>query len=293
MLERVYCEGFRTKCAKKLRFVRNEIRRCPAGTLKASKSYKNGKIYTRFYILSYKNGERKRFAIGRKPELLERYANKAFLEELARRLAHNYNLLEACAEGMLQEDCESILEGMDQDIAKYVAERKVLGYEAITNAWSDVDVEERIKNPGWDARLEDMIEAWRNADYVKYDQYPENLCHRTSRGIYVRSKSELSIAEILYRYGIAFRYEAEIEINGVMLHPDFTVMRADGTLMYWEHFGLMNDHEYVRVMKRKLEMYEQAGIVPWRNLIVTYDTNDGTLDLAIIESEIKNKILCR
>lgn len=38
-------------------------------------------------------------------------------------------------------------------------------------------------------------------------------------------------------------------------------------------------------------MYEKAGIVPWDNLIVTYDGADGNLNLAIVESEIKNKLL--
>ncbi|MCQ4635662.1 hypothetical protein NE619_02885 [Anaerovorax odorimutans] len=43
--------------------------------------------------------------------------------------------------------------------------------------------------------------------------------------------------------------------------------------------------------KWKLAMYEKAGIVPWKNLIVTYDDENGNLDARIIEAEIINKLL--
>lgn len=38
-------------------------------------------------------------------------------------------------------------------------------------------------------------------------------------------------------------------------------------------------------------MYERAGIVPWKNLIVTYDDETGNLDLRMIEAEIRNRLL--
>ena len=37
------------------------------------------------------------------------------------------------------------------------------------------------------------------------------------------------------------------------------------------------------------KMYESVGVVPWKNLIVTYDDEDGNINVGIIESEIKNK----
>ena len=42
--------------------------------------------------------------------------------------------------------------------------------------------------------------------------------------------------------------------------------------------------------KWKMDIYEEAGIVTWKNLIVTYDSENGMLDLGIIESEIVNKV---
>ena len=43
--------------------------------------------------------------------------------------------------------------------------------------------------------------------------------------------------------------------------------------------------------KWKLEIYESVGIVPWKNLIVTYDNERGTIDIPVLESEIRNKLL--
>ena len=36
----------------------------------------------------------------------------------------------------------------------------------------------------------------------------------------------------------------------------------------------------------KFVEYENSGIVPWENLIVTYDTEDGGIDARIIEGMI-------
>ncbi len=67
-------------------------------------------------------------------------------------------------------------------------------------------------------------------------------------------------------------------------------MTPDGRTVYWEHCGLPGNQEYMKRHKRKLESYEEVGIVPWENLIVTYDDENGILNLAIVESEIANKI---
>ena len=77
------------------------------------------------------------------------------------------------------------------------------------------------------ARIDRHIE-WGNLEYVRSDFWKESLTMRTSRGLLVRSKSELLIVEMLYRYGIPFRYEQELWINGKDWAPDFTFEGADG-----------------------------------------------------------------
>ena len=70
--------------------------------------------------------------------------------------------------------------------------------------------------------------------------------------------------------------------------PDFTIIRArDGKIIYWEHCGMMDDPGYRARNKKKLKEYEEAGIVPWDNLIVTYDTIEGGLRGDLVEAMIK------
>ena len=55
----------------------------------------------------------------------------------------------------------------------------------------------------------------------------------------------------------------------------------------------MNETEYVRRHLKKRSMYERFGIVPWKNLIITYDTVDGGINMALIDSIIRYEVLPR
>ena len=135
-------------------------------------------------------------------------------------------------------------------------------------------------------------DEWSSRLYEKADYMTEMRIHYTSRGLAVRSKSELLIAEMLYKYDIPFRYEPVIYITDVIkLIPDFLIRRKDGKLFYWEHEGMVNLKKYAEWQRVKSELYSKMGIVPWDNLIITYDTKDGCIDLRLIESEIVNKLL--
>ena len=52
-----------------------------------------------------------------------------------------------------------------------------------------------------------------------------------------------------------------------------------------------DNKEYMEHHKWKMKVYETAGIVPWDNLIVTYGDVHGNVDLRIIESELRSKLL--
>lgn len=104
-------------------------------------------------------------------------------------------------------------------------------------------------------------------------KYAENYKHLTDKGEVVASKSELIIANILYAYGIQYEYERPITINGVTYKPDFTIWRPDGTMILWEHAGLMDDPEYAHKFENKLLQYQKIGFTQAKNLIVTYDEN--------------------
>lgn len=89
--------------------------------------------------------------------------------------------------------------------------------------------------------MQEELQLWMDADFEQSTFKPHLKVHTTSKGLKVRTKSELLIAEMLYRYHIAFRYEQILYANHRRYAPDFTILRADGRIMYWEHFGMTNN----------------------------------------------------
>lgn len=133
-------------------------------------------------------------------------------------------------------------------------------------------------------------DKWASASYRRNGKNPEHLTHISAKGLRVRSKSELIIVEMLDHYGIPYRYEQVIRIGHHLFSPDFIIWTENG-LIYWEHCGMMATPDYREYNKWKLSVYDSADIVPWRNLIITYDNEDGDLDARIIDAEIRNKLL--
>ena len=142
--------------------------------------------------------------------------------------------------------------------------------------------------------IPEKLRTWAEEEYERSDYRPYEKTIITSRGLAVRSKSELIIAELLYHYGIPFRYEQVIHVNEkLQIVPDFTIMCPDGTIIIWEHEGRTDKKSYMDWQRRKADYYAQLGYYPWDNLIITYDTADGNIDVRIVEAEIKNKILSK
>lgn len=104
-------------------------------------------------------------------------------------------------------------------------------------------------------------------------KYTHQYKHATDRGDLVASKSEEIIANLLFSRGIRYEYEKPITIGSWHLKPDFTVWRKDGSMLIWEHAGLVDDEKYARKFQQKLEVYKSAGFTPTKNLIVTEDEN--------------------
>ncbi len=174
-----------------------------------------------------------------------------------------------------------------EDLQKLRDDDSIL-HEIVEQSYPDADEELRRKigcpvNTGAD--------SWADAEYRQSQYKPEYKRFRTSRGLKVRSKSEVIIAEMLYSYGIPFRYEEEICIDGVTYAPDFTILCPDGRTVYWEHLGLVSSLRYYDSQLSKLRMYYSAGIVPWKNLILSYDDDSGVIDASSVRNLIETRIL--
>lgn len=124
--------------------------------------------------------------------------------------------------------------------------------------------------------------------------YENRLIHRTLRGEMVRSKSEVIIANLLdsksKEMGFDYKYEKDLILaNGSTIHPDFTI-EMPGKVIYWEHLGMLGDKKYSRDWKQREKDYQENGIVKGKNLIISKDGLDGSLDTLELEKLIEENL---
>lgn len=124
---------------------------------------------------------------------------------------------------------------------------------------------------------------WENANFEK-NSYPKTAGVKSVLGVEVRSKSEAYIAARLKARGLAVRYECALALNHSTIYPDFTIRdpRTD-RLYYWEHMGLLEDEGYAESASQRLAEYAAAGYFPMMNLIITSETKERPLDLALVD----------
>lgn len=114
----------------------------------------------------------------------------------------------------------------------------------------------------------------------------------TEQGEHVRSKSELNIANALYRRKIPYKYECPLTLRSGTIYPDFTILNVrKRTVLYWEHRGMMDDHDYARNAVRRLKDYQQNQIYPGEQLIITEETSVSPLGTGEINAMIREYCL--
>ncbi|MDT3738265.1 MAG: RecQ family ATP-dependent DNA helicase [Candidatus Kapabacteria bacterium] len=96
--------------------------------------------------------------------------------------------------------------------------------------------------------------------YLGVNKHLLNKIHQTESGVWVRSKSEVIIANILYRSKIDFQYEEKLYFNATQWkEPDFTI-RHNGKIWYWEHLGLLGDEQYNENWQEKKQIFKDLGV---------------------------------
>ena len=148
-----------------------------------------------------------------------------------------------------------------------------------------------------DDRQSGRREKWMSS---RYDRNPAPIerAFITITGEVVRSKSELIIFDLLVKYGVPFRYDCALELtdlNGLetVRYPDFTILLADGSLLYWEHLGMLSDERYLSGVMAKLALYHKNGLTVGDELILTSDAADGSINVEAIAKIIESQILPR
>ncbi len=167
------------------------------------------------------------------------------------------------------------------DLSELEAEREQV-YEALS------DQRKELVNPDWIPE-KTYIEKWLAKPY-QTNPYPidekQMLC--TDQGMFIRSKSELIIAEKLEQLDIPYRYEPALILGDRTIYPDFLILNVRFRKeIYWEHLGMMDDPVYNEDALRKIKLYEKHGLFPGESLILTHETRRQPLDVALVNTLIR------
>lgn len=163
---------------------------------------------------------------------------------------------------------------------------------------------------------EEFAAAWKSVRYR--GKSLEGATLMSVDGVKVRSKSEMMIANALSASGVPYRYEFPYKMNWrgdsgvhwgasgcdaagrtaagrtaagcarrVKVFPDFTCLNPRTRQEFvWEHFGKMDDADYVWETIEKLDVYERNGLLLGENFVFTMETGAHPLDSRRIQAVI-------
>lgn len=228
------------------------------------------------------NGKQQRHGITNRPDTLKQLCRKAYLKEALDEINNNIKCLTGAKSRYANLQPDEIIGHLP----------KV--YRTVPKEYFFPDTMKDLLAGAAeeDSKIAAKVKAWIEEPYEQSTYMQEKRVHTTSRGEKMRSKNEVLHAEVMYRLGIPFRYEPVLHIGANDLIPDFMILRIrDAKIFYAEHCGMPFNKRYMEHHKWKMELYEAAGIVPWDSLIVTYGDGHGNIDVRIIESELKSKLL--
>lgn len=179
--------------------------------------------------------------------------------------------------------------------------------EKILEVISDYDHESIMANlPASYRHAIDIIGKKEGPKVIQSEnpKHRDQLTVKTSNGLYVRSKNEMTIYEMLQFFKLNVRYEMALELDEtireedgtvavwkITVYPDFTIFLPDGTVIYWEHFGLLDRDNYRDDFTEKLKLYYDNGIYPPKNLIITMDGDGKPFNNLMIRKIIEAQIL--
>lgn len=132
---------------------------------------------------------------------------------------------------------------------------------------------------------DEYIKAWESVPYDKKGFREGDPEFYTEKGERVRSKTEILIANALYKHNIPYRYEAPLKLGCYgIVHPDFTILNVRlRKELYWEHMGMLDREEYRDYALEKINKYEKCDIYPGDKLILTHETAKSPINSKMLE----------
>ena len=232
------------------------LKTAPAGRLSLHR--KNGHVYYYQNVVDRTGGLTKRYLNKKDKALISALAQKSYCEKITQNLSKKISLL------------NQLIQSYETDL---------------DDVYEELSVEKRNFVIPIKPTFRQKIEAWQTEQITTYNEYPEALRFHTQRGELVRSKSELMIADYLYknRELLDYRYEQELTLRDyretITIHPDFKIFNLKtGKIFYWEHAGKMDDMKYVNRFMRKIVLYSLNEFTIGKDVIITFEDSSHPLD---------------
>ncbi len=252
--------------------VERELQKAPPGIIHVSKSGPR----IQFYLRANKSDRVGKYLRKSDAQTIQIFLQKYYLEKVLKLLK------------IEEKNLELLLKGSVIVTEKISAVEKINVAEKIKRLYSDFPAQIKCYIDPVDMSYEDFASNWQSAPYVGKEIPDYVPVYETMNGERVRSKSELTIANMLAEKGIPYKYECPKRLlNGKVFYPDFTVLNVTARKeVYWEHRGMMDDREYARQAVFKMKSLMKNGIFIGDNLIITEETSANPLGTDEIESII-------
>ena len=182
---------------------------------------------------------------------------------------------------VLRKYITTAIKNIDYEISKLKKIQNMKLSDSIIDTYTSMNpgVKKLLTNP---IAVDDetYIRTWMSIPYEGLGFSDEDSTeYFSNKGERMRSKSEVSIANMLLLNNIPYKYECPIiRSNGEKLYPDFTVLDVKRRrVIYWEHLGRMGDMSYVSKNLWKLEEYKKVGIYLGINLFLTFESGTAQM----------------
>lgn len=209
-----------------------------------------------FYLVH--NGKRKYLKKGHMP-LIRQYAQKGFELGVLKKIAPWLTTLESMRTAVVE--CDPVLQTQQ---ALHPARKKLI---------------ELIHVPD-----SAFVAAWKAVPFSK--MAVDSAEFRTDNGEFVRSKSELIIANELFKAGVPYRYEFPVIMTETkkQLRPDFFCLNVRTRQQFvWEHFGMMQNGDYQDKAFEKIMLYRMHKTTPDCEFICTQESLSRPLNVQYVK----------
>ena len=251
-----------------LKKVEDYLKKAPAGTLK----YKQVKGKTYFYQ-QFSDGKVVQKYIKRRNESLAySLAQKAYYQKVKTLLVKQIDELTAFIDTYKPKEVEMVYDELPRIRKQMIAPLRI--------------------------SIAEKIRRWNDETYEPNNNHPEGKIYETEQGEFVRSKSEVIIANMLYRNkkDILYKYERPIRMiaegKEIVVYPDFTILnKHTGKIIYLEHIGRLDDSYYANDFVRKVNTYVENDLIPGRDVVFTYESSRHPLDMRVLKKIVGELIL--